>query len=155
MLCLSNRACQPASILIPGGGLCFLMDNLCLPWNIYSDDKTDVCLYTVSLSNLVKLFRGFFLSYENIRACANYVLAALNDFCQSWKCEFWKLEKFIWNLVLFELWLLFYWHFHWYWVHNHEMTFRAQGKIHFHFHYYVWIYHFDNFSPILLTLPLF
>ena len=74
---------QPASILIPGGGLCFLMDNLCLPWNIYSDDKTDVCLPIVSLSNLVKLFRGFFLSFKNIRACANYVLAALNDFCQS------------------------------------------------------------------------
>ena len=65
--------------------------------------------------------------------------------------ESWK--KFIWNLVLFELWLLFYWHFHWYWVHNHEMTFRAQGKIHFHFHYYVWIYHFDNFSHILPNSP--
>ena len=101
------------------------------PCNIYSDDKPDVA----GLSCLRFCFFGFgLLNFE-----FKWVLC--------W-------EIFIWNSVLFELRLCFYWHFHWYWVHNHEMTFRAQGKIHFHFHYYVWIYHFDNFSRILPTSPL-
>ena len=88
MLCLSNRACQPASILIPGGGLCFLMDNLCLPWNIYSDDKTDVCLPIVSLSNLVKLFRGFFQFQKHSSMC--------------WLCP--SCVK--WYLPILKMWIL-------------------------------------------------
>ena len=101
------------------------------PCNIYSDDKPDVA----GLSCLRFCFFGFgLLNFE-----FKWVLC--------W-------EIFIWNSVLFELRLCFYWHFHWYWVHNHEMTFRAQGKIHFHFHsFYVWIYHFDNFSHILPNSP--
>ena len=106
------------------------MDNLCLP---------------VTFTQMISRMWAFPLLILNFWV---WTLGLLNIWVLFW-------EIFIWNSVLFELRLCFYWHFHWYWVHNHEMTFRAQGKIHFHFHYYVWIYHFDNFSRILPNLPSF